>query len=194
VLQFVEDLGDSYAGVLSKSQPNSTFLLGETVRLDGSSAVYMFYVAFDSLAGPQVRFIHQNTTVYCGGLTAVTEATSIALRNGPVVTQSSEGYADLQAGTGATGGSAASGEGKQDKAPVWFIIVAVVASATPNFTNMLHFAKSFSCFMLALLFTRLASTSLAPAEVLSCRDLPSCGDIAMVRIAVVVLPCPISTI
>lgn len=98
----------------------------------------MFYAAFDSLAGPQVRFVHTNTTAYCFDNRAAVEAARIARENGPVVTVSSEAVQDDVSGisdslAGVPDADAVDGDDSDSEEPVvptWFIGIVSVAGAT----------------------------------------------------------------
>jgi hypothetical protein len=119
LVQFVTDLSDRYARILSSSQPNSSFELGELISNGEGSAVHMFLAAFDSLAGPQVRFISLNTTAYCGQKdSAVPMAVEVARRNGAVVKISSNRSQDAVS-EGAT----------RQIVPSWLIVVVTLAGA-----------------------------------------------------------------
>lgn len=120
-MQFVTDLNDKYARILSASQNNATFEVGELVSRPEGSAVHMFQVSFEF--NHEVRFELQNTTAYCGGHTqAVAAAQKLAFENGPVVELSSKQRQGDVAQPAPSGGNTVA-------IASWLIALLVVAGA-----------------------------------------------------------------
>lgn len=138
MLQFVRELGDQYAPVMTQMQTNASFETGKLIDNANGSAVYIFLAAFDSLEGSQFRFEFTDSTVYCKSMdAAVPEATRAAEEFGRDVRIYSEGVtadADEPVSVEQVDGENGGSSGSDSK--LWaFGVVAGVGTRRPMFSG-----------------------------------------------------------
>lgn len=129
IVQFVRELGEQYAPVMTKTQANASFEIGRLIDNSNGSAVYIFLAAFDSLAGSAFRFEFTDSTVYCKSMeAAVPEATRAADQFGRDIRIYSDGVtagADEPVSVEQQGGESEGSSGSDSKLWAFGVVAAV---------------------------------------------------------------------